>query len=42
MDPVLSLQQLSRSYGSLRALEQVSFEVPADSIYGILGPNGSG
>lgn len=42
MDPVLSLQQLSKSYGSLRALEQVSFDVPRDSIYGILGPNGSG
>jgi ABC-2 type transport system ATP-binding protein len=42
MTPVLSLQQLSKAYGSLRALEQVSFEVPADSIFGILGPNGSG
>ncbi|SEA56856.1 ABC-2 type transport system ATP-binding protein [Arachidicoccus rhizosphaerae] len=39
---VLSIQQLSKSYGSLQALSAVSFDVPKGSIYGILGPNGSG
>lgn len=41
-DNVLSIQHLSKSYGSLLALAAVSFEVPKGSIYGILGPNGSG
>lgn len=39
---ILSLQQLSKSYGSIKALKNVSFEVPAGSVFGILGPNGSG
>jgi lantibiotic transport system ATP-binding protein len=39
---VLSVQQLSKNYGAVRALQQVSFDVPKGSVYGILGPNGSG
>ncbi|QEC72190.1 ATP-binding cassette domain-containing protein [Arachidicoccus ginsenosidivorans] len=39
---VLSIQHLSKSYGALQALSDVSFEVPKGSIYGVLGPNGSG
>jgi lantibiotic transport system ATP-binding protein len=39
---VLSVQQLSKTYGAVRALQQVSFDVPQGSVYGILGPNGSG
>jgi ABC-2 type transport system ATP-binding protein len=42
MPPVLSLQNISKSYGSLQALKNVSFEVPEGSVFGILGPNGSG
>jgi len=42
IENVLTIQQLSKSYGSLQALSGVSFEVPKGSIYGILGPNGSG
>ncbi|UAY54104.1 ABC transporter ATP-binding protein [Arachidicoccus terrestris] len=41
-DNVLSIQSLSKSYGTLQALAAVSFDVPKGSIYGILGPNGSG
>lgn len=41
-DNVLSIQQLSKSYGNLQALMAVSFEVPKGSIFGVLGPNGSG
>ncbi|MDR3680686.1 MAG: ATP-binding cassette domain-containing protein [Flavipsychrobacter sp.] len=42
MQPVLSIQQISKSYGPIRALESVSFNVPEGSVFGILGPNGSG
>ena len=42
MQPVLSLASLSKSYGPLRALNNVSFDVPQGSVFGILGPNGSG
>lgn len=39
---VLSVQHLTKRYGSITALDGVSFEVPQGSIFGILGPNGSG
>jgi ABC-2 type transport system ATP-binding protein len=42
MSSVLSLQNISKSYGKIRALNNVSFEVPQGSVFGILGPNGSG
>jgi len=39
---VLKTEGLSKRYGKLEALKDVSFEVPAGSVFGILGPNGSG
>lgn len=42
MQPVISLHGISKSYGSIRALNNVSFEVPQGCVFGILGPNGSG
>ena len=42
MDPVLSIRGISKSYGKVRALNNVSFDVPPGSVFGILGPNGSG
>lgn len=39
---ILSLRNISKRYGSLQALQGVSFEVPKGSVFGILGPNGSG
>jgi ABC-type multidrug transport system ATPase subunit len=42
MPPILSLKHISKSYGRIKALKDVSFDVPAGSVFGILGPNGSG
>jgi ABC-2 type transport system ATP-binding protein len=42
VETILQIQNISKNYGRIRALDQVSFEVPAGSIFGILGPNGSG
>jgi ABC-2 type transport system ATP-binding protein len=42
MSSILSLSNISKSFGRIRALNGVSFDVPSGSVYGILGPNGSG
>jgi ABC-2 type transport system ATP-binding protein len=42
MAPILSLKNISKSYGRIKALQGVSFDVPGGSVFGILGPNGSG
>lgn len=42
MATILDIQNLSKNYGSLRALDNLSLQVEAGNIYGILGPNGSG
>src|SRR5262245_59878161 len=39
---ILSIRDIHKSYGSVRALQGVSFDVPEGSVFGILGPNGSG
>jgi len=42
MSAVLTLNGITKFYGPIRALNNVSFEVPQGSVFGILGPNGSG
>jgi len=39
---ILTVENLSKSYGRLQALKNVSFSVPEGTVFGILGPNGSG
>lgn len=39
---ILQLNDLSKNYGKIKALDKVSFEVPEGTVFGILGPNGSG
>jgi ABC-2 type transport system ATP-binding protein len=42
MSSILSIDKISKYYGPIKALDNVSFEVPKGSVFGILGPNGSG
>jgi len=42
MSSVLSVDGVTKFYGRIRALNNVSFDVPHGSVFGILGPNGSG
>lgn len=39
---ILSIENLSKNYGRVQALKGVSFSVPQGTVFGILGPNGSG
>jgi ABC-type multidrug transport system ATPase subunit len=39
---MLTVQALSKNFGSLRALDQLSLDVPRNAIAGIIGPNGAG
>jgi ABC-2 type transport system ATP-binding protein len=36
------VQELSKSYGRLEALKNISFEINQGEIFGLIGPNGSG
>jgi branched-chain amino acid transport system permease protein len=40
--PLLEVRELSRSFGGLRAVSQVSFSIAHGEILGIIGPNGAG
>ncbi|MBK8608999.1 MAG: ATP-binding cassette domain-containing protein [Chitinophagaceae bacterium] len=39
---ILSINNLTKNYRTVKALDNVSFTVPAKTVFGILGPNGSG
>ena len=38
----LAVQQITKDFGGIRALDEVTFEIPEGLITGVIGPNGSG
>ncbi len=42
METILSLKNLDKKYGSVHAVNNLSFDILKGNVYGILGPNGSG
>jgi ABC-type multidrug transport system ATPase subunit len=42
LSPILSIKNISKAYGPIQALKDVSFDVPEGCVFGLLGPNGSG
>ncbi len=42
MSNVVTTQNLTKHYGHIRAVDDLNLEIPEKSVFGILGPNGSG
>ncbi len=42
METILTINQLTKKFGNLTAVKDLSFTINKGNVYGILGPNGSG
>ena len=42
MNSLLHLDKVNKEYVNVKAVNQVSFDVPESCIFGLLGPNGAG
>lgn len=42
METILSINNLTKKFGSVTAVQDLSFSINKGNVYGILGPNGSG
>ncbi|MDO6759061.1 ATP-binding cassette domain-containing protein [Tamlana sp. 2_MG-2023] len=42
METILKIENITKNYGSLTAVKNLSFTIEKGHVYGILGPNGSG
>ena len=41
-DAAVELEHVTKTFGSFTAVDDLSLVVPAGSVYGFIGPNGSG
>jgi ABC-2 type transport system ATP-binding protein len=41
-EPILQVEQLTKRFGAFTAVEDLSFEVEPEEVFGFLGPNGAG
>jgi ABC-2 type transport system ATP-binding protein len=42
LETILSVKNIHKTFGKIKAVNDVSFEINKGNVYGILGPNGSG
>lgn len=42
MQPIIEVRNLVKTFGSLRAVDGISFSIPEGCCFGLLGPNGAG
>ena len=42
MDPIIQVDHLSKSYGDVQAVKDISFFVEKGKLFAFLGPNGAG
>jgi ABC-2 type transport system ATP-binding protein len=42
MQTILEIRNLTKTYGNLKAVDGISFKIPAGICFGLLGPNGAG
>lgn len=42
MNNAIDIKGITKSYGRLRALDDVTFSVPEGSMFGLIGPDGAG
>ena len=42
MDAAVSLRGLTRDFGDLRAVDELTFDVASGELFGIVGPDGAG
>lgn len=42
MTPAVEIDDVHKEFGSVRAIDGVSFSIPEGSVFGLLGPNGAG
>ena len=41
-EPIVVVKEISKSYGKVEALKEVSFAVEQGEVFGLIGPDGAG